>query len=182
MIYITENAFADPSRLKEWHAHYRRNIANLQTVPGFLASQRFEAIVDTRSNYCAVHDIASAEMFESEVYITRGGRQSNGDWQPLMTHWHRNLYEWSGETPEVAPTSYLLLIDEKCEVAERELALPRNADITWLKLVGLDRTKPHRGIAIVDDPTDAIALAKADGRVKIFKPITEKIRQIKAVA
>ncbi|MEW6451091.1 MAG: hypothetical protein AB1490_10600 [Pseudomonadota bacterium] len=182
MIYITENAFADPSRLEEWHAHYRRNIANLQTVPGFLASQRFQAVVDTPSNYCAVHDIASADMFESEVYTMRGGRQSNGDWQPLMIRWHRNLYDWTGETPEVAPDSYLLLIDEKREVAEREIALPRNTRITWLNLVGLDRTKPHRGVAIVDDPAEAIALAKADPRVKIFKPITEKIRQIKAVA
>lgn len=182
MIYITENAFADPSRLDEWHAHYRRNIANLQTVPGFLASQRFESLVETVSNYCAVHDIASANMFESDVYIKRGGRQSNGDWQPLMTQWHRNLYEWSGETPEVALDSYLLLIDEKREVAEREIALPRNANITWLKLVGLDRTRPHRGIGVLSDPAEAIALAKADKRVKIFKPITEKIRQIKAVA
>lgn len=182
MIYITENAFADPSRLQEWHAHYRRNIANLQTVPGFLASQRFESLVDTVSNYCAVHDIASADMFESEIYKTRGGRQSNGDWQPLMTHWHRNLYDWAGETPEVAEGSHLLLVDEKREIAEREIALPRNTDIRWLTLVGLDRTRPHRGLAVIGDPNEAIALAKADPRVKIFKPITEKIRQIKAVA
>ena len=182
MIYITENAFADPSRLEEWHAHYRRNIANLQTVPGFLASQRFESLVETVSNYCAVHDIASAGMFESEVYITRGGRQSNGDWQPLMTHWHRNLYDWAGETPEVQPGSHLLLVDEKREVAEREIALPRDVQMTWLNLVGLDRTKPHRGIAIIGDSAKAIALAKADKRVRVFKPITEKIRQTKAVA
>jgi hypothetical protein len=182
LIYITENAFADPSRLQEWHAHYRRNIANLQTVPGFLASQRFESLVETVSNYCAVHDIAFAGMFESEVYKTRGGRQSNGDWQPLMTHWHRNLYDWVGETPEVAPNSCLLLVDEKREVAEREIALARSANITWLNLVGLDRTRPDRGIAVIDDPKEAIALAKSDKRVKIFKPITEKIRQIKAVA
>ena len=182
MIYITENAFADPSRLQEWHAHYRRNIANLQTVPGFLASQRFVSLVDTVSNYCAVHDIASADMFESEIYKIRGGRQSNGDWQPLMTHWHRNLYDWTGETPEVAEGSHLLLVDEKREIAEREIALPRNTDIRWLTLVGLDRTRPHRGLAVIGDPKEAIALAKTDPRVKIFKPITEKIRQIKAVA
>lgn len=182
MIYITENAFADPSRLQDWHAHYRRNIANLQTVPGFLASQRFESLVETVSNFCAVHDIASAGMFESEIYKARGGRQSNGDWQPLMTNWHRNLYDWTGETPEVSEGSHLLLVDEKREIAEREIALPRNADIRWLTLAGLDRTRPHRGLAVVGDPKEAFALAKADPRVKIFKPITEKIRQIKAVA
>jgi hypothetical protein len=80
LIYITEMAFADPSRLAEWHAHYLRNIANLQTVPGFLASQRFEALADTPSPFSALHEIASADVFESAIYKQRGGRASNGDW------------------------------------------------------------------------------------------------------
>ena len=84
MIYITEMAFADPSRLAEWHAHYLRNIANLQTVPGFLASQRFESLADTPSPFSALHEIASADVFESAIYKQRGGRASNGDWQKDM--------------------------------------------------------------------------------------------------
>ena len=122
MIYITEMAFADPSRLAQWHAHYLRNIANLQTVPGFLASQRFEALADTPSPFSALHEIASADVFESAIYKQRGGRASNGDWQNDMINWHRNLYSGLDATPEVANDAYLLFIDEKREVAEREIA------------------------------------------------------------
>src|SRR4029450_8815418 len=101
-------ACAPPSRLAEWHAHYLRNIANLQTVPGFLASQRFESLADTPSPYSAMHEIASPEVVESAIYKQRGGRASNGAWQPLMTNWHRNLYAGRDATPDVADGSYLL--------------------------------------------------------------------------
>jgi hypothetical protein len=181
LIYITEMGFADPSRLADWHAHYLRNIANLQTVPGFLASQRFESLAETPSPFCALHEIASADMFESPIYKQRGGRASNGDWQKLMINWHRNLYSGLDATPEVADDAYLLFVDEKRELAEREIALPAGVRMHWLTLAGLDRTIPHRGIAVLDDAKQMLAVAKADPRVKIFKPITEKIRQTKAI-
>jgi hypothetical protein len=181
LIYITEMAFADPSRLAEWHAHYLRNIANLQTVPGFLASQRFESLADTPSPFSALHEIASADVFESAIYKQRGGRASNGDWQKDMINWHRNLYSGLDATPEVADDAYLLFIDEKREVAEREIAVPPGVHIHWLTLVGLDRTIPHRGIAVLDDAQGVLATAKVDSRVKVFRPITGKIRQTKAI-
>ena len=178
MIYITEMAFADRSRLAEWHAHYLRNIANLQTVPGFLASQRFEAVAQTLSPFSALHEIASPEVFESAIYKQRGGRGSNGAWQADMIHWHRNLYAGLDATPDVADGSYLLFIDERREVAEREIALPPDVRMHWLNLVGLDRTIPHRGIAVLADADAMLAVAKVDKRVKLFRPITPKIRQI----
>jgi hypothetical protein len=181
LIYITEMAFADPSRLAQWHAHYLRNIANLQTVPGFLASQRFESLADTPSPYAAMHEIASADVFESAIYKQRGGRASNGDWQKDMTNWHRNLYSGLDATPEVADDSYLLFIDEEREVAEREIAVPPGVHIHWLDLAGLDRTIPHRGIAVLGDAEPMVATAKVDRRVKVFRPITKKIRQTKII-
>ena len=179
MIYITEMAFADPSRLAEWHAHYLRNIANLQTVPGFLASQRFESLAATPSPFSALHEIASADVFESAIYRQRGGRASNGAWQKDMINWHRNLYSGLDATPEVADDTYLLFIDEQREIAEREIALPPGVHIHWLTLVGLDRTIPHRGIAVLDDPAAMVTTARVDNRVKVFRPITRKIRQPK---
>lgn len=176
MIYITEMAFADPARLAEWHAFYLRQIANLQTVPGFLASQRFESLAETVSPFTALHEIASADMFESAIYKQRGGRASNGAWQVDMINWHRNLYE-GGATPEVADDAFLLFVDEKREVAEREIALPQGVEIDWLNLVGLDRTIPHRGIAVLQEADTMLKLAKIDKRVKVFRPITKKIRQ-----
>jgi hypothetical protein len=181
LIYITEMAFADPSRLAQWHAHYLRNIENLQTVPGFLASQRFEAVADTPSPFSALHEIASADVFESAIYKQRGGRASNGDWQKDMIRWHRNLYGGLDATPEVANDAYLVFVDAKRDVAEREIAVPAGVRIHWLTLAGLDRTIPHRGIAVLDDARDMLAIAKADARVKVFRPITGKIRQIKAI-
>src|SRR5262245_36725447 len=181
LIYITEMAFADPSRLAQWHAHYLRNIANLHTVPGFLASQRFESLADTPSPYSAMHEIASADVFESAIYKQRGGRASNGEWQKHMINWHRNLYSGLDVTPEVADDAYLLFVDERREVAEREIAMPGGVSIERLTLVGLDRTIPHRGIAVLDDAGKMLTTAKRDPRVKIFRPITRKIRQGKVI-
>jgi hypothetical protein len=53
--------------------------------------------------------------------------------------------------------------------------------IHWLTLVGLDRTIPHRGIAVLDDAQGMLAIARVDSRVKVFRPITSKIRQTKAI-
>ena len=64
---------------------------------------------------------------------------------------------------------------------EREIAVPPGIRVHWLKLVGLDRTIPHRGIAVLADANAMLAIAKVDKRVKVFKPITKKIRQTKAV-
>src|SRR3981189_683738 len=117
-------AFANPSRLAEWHAHYLRNIANLQTVPGFLASQRFGALAETPSPYSAMHEIASADVFESAIYKQRGGRASNGDWQKDMINWHRNLYSGLDAAPEVADDAYLCFIDGTGDGGDREIAVP----------------------------------------------------------
>jgi hypothetical protein len=118
-------------------------------------------------------------VFESAIYKQRGGRASNGAWQKDMINWHRNLYSGLEATPEVADDAFLLFIDEQREIAEREIALPAGVHIHWLTLVGLDRTIPHRGIAVLDDADAMLAAARDDHRVKVFRPITRKIRQSK---
>lgn len=174
MLYITEMDFDDPSRLEEWHAFYLRNIANLQSVPGFLASQRFEAVVDTIGRFTALHEIESAAVFDSGIYRERGGRQSNGHWQRSMVNWHRNLYSGIDRVPEVPDGSLLVYFDVDRPTAERELPLP--AHVYWLTLVGLDRTIEPRGIAITADAATYKRIAEADKRVKVFRPITPQIR------
>jgi hypothetical protein len=168
-------AFEAPARLTEWHEFYLQNIANLQSCPGFMASQRFEAVVDTLAPYTAVHEIESPEVFETSIYRMRGGRQSNGDWQPLMTHWHRNLYTGIDKTPRVPLEHYLVYFDAPRDVAERELPLPAASPVHWLELAGLDRTIAHRGVAILANADEQIAFAKQDQRIKVFKPITDRI-------
>src|SRR4029450_5686454 len=99
-----------------------------------------------------------------------------------MINWHRNLYSGLEATPEVADHAYLLFIDETRAVAERDIALPAGVRLPWLPLAGPDRTIPHRGIAVLDDAGAMLATAKADKRVKVFRPITRKIRQSGIVA
>src|SRR5712691_5948146 len=79
MIYLVEMDFPYPERLQEWHAWYLAHIRILLTVPGFRASQRFEAVVDTPSRYLALHEVASGAPFESEAYRSRGGPASTGE-------------------------------------------------------------------------------------------------------
>src|ERR1041384_7283802 len=78
MIYMVEMDFPHPERLAEWHAWYLAHVRVLQTVPGFRASQRFQAITETPSPYLALHEVASPAVFESPEYRARGGPASTG--------------------------------------------------------------------------------------------------------
>src|SRR6266849_3143891 len=62
---MVEMAFPHPEREAEWHAWYLAHIRVLLTVPGFRASQRFKAIGLTSSPYLALHEVASAALFEA---------------------------------------------------------------------------------------------------------------------
>ena len=84
----------------------------LLTVPGFRASQRFKAIVATPSPYLALHEVASAALFESPTYRARGGPASTGEWRALQTNWHRNLLDGVEESPEVPGEAHLLVLRE----------------------------------------------------------------------
>ena len=100
-IYSVEMHSPHPERLAEWHAWYLAHIRVLLTVPGFRASQRFEAVVGTHLHYLALHEVESAALFDSEAYRSRGGPASTGEWRQLQTNWHRNLLEGLDQTPAV---------------------------------------------------------------------------------
>src|SRR5437773_10763163 len=74
VIYMVEMDFPHPERLREWHDWYLAHIRVLLTVPGFRASQRFQAIVETAAPYLALHEVSGPEMFASAAYRSRGGR------------------------------------------------------------------------------------------------------------
>src|SRR5258707_5993373 len=100
--------FPHPGRLREWHDWYLAHIRVLLSVPGFRASQRFQAIVETASPYLALHEVASAALFDSPAYRARGGPGSVGEWRALPTDLHRNLLDGIEETPDVPPHGHLL--------------------------------------------------------------------------
>ena len=135
MIYMVEMDFPHPERLAEWHAWYLAHIRVLQTVPGFRASQRFQAITPTPSPYLALHEVASPAVFESPEYRARGGPASTGEWRQLQTNWHRNLLDGLDETPDVPADKFLVVLRDA-----RDAGFPVDGPISWLRGVGLDRT------------------------------------------
>jgi hypothetical protein len=181
MIYMVEMDLPYPERLAEWHAWYLAHIRVLLTVPGFRASQRFQAIVETPSPYLALHEVASPAMFESAEYRARGGPASTGEWRALQTNWRRNLLDGLDETPEVPEDKFLVVLrggrDAGLPVDGPSLdASPLDGPISWLRGVGLDGTAGECGIAIVADPAPLAEIARRDDRVCVYRPISEKIR------
>jgi len=171
VIYMVEMDFPHPDREAEWNAWYLAHIRVLLTVPGFRASQRFKAIQATPAPYLALHEVASAALFDSPEYRGRGGPASVGEWRALQTNWHRNLLDGVDATPEVAADEHLLLLREA-----RDIALPGGIAVSWLRAVGLDRSLGECGIAVVRDPVPIAALAERDPRVQLYRPSSQKIR------
>jgi hypothetical protein len=172
MIYMVEMDFPHPERLQEWHAWYLAHIRILLTVPGFRASQRFEAVVDTPSRYLALHEVESAALFESAAYRSRGGPASTGEWRQLQTNWHRNLLDGLDATPEVPADAYLLVLRDAPGIPD----VPGGIAVSWLDGVGLDRTIEQCGLAVLNDPTPVLGLGRRDSRVQVYRPISTKIR------
>jgi len=171
MIYMVEMDFPHAEREAEWHAWYLAHIRVLLTVPGFHASQRFKAVVATPAPYLALHEVASAALFDSEAYRSRGGPASTGEWRLLQSNWHRNLLDGLAETPEVPPEAHVLLLRDA-----RDVALPPGVAVNWLPAVGLDRSIGECGLAVVSDPAPLADLAGRDPRVSLYRPISGKIR------
>ncbi len=171
MIYMVEMDFRHAEREAEWHAWYLAHIRVLLTVPGFRASQRFKAIVATPAPFLALHEVASAALFDSEAYRARGGPASTGEWRALQSNWQRNLLDGVEETPEVPPEAHVLVLQDA-----RDAPLPGGIAVTWLRAVGLDRTIGECGLAVVSDPAPLLGLARRDPRIRLYRPISEKIR------
>ena len=170
MLYMVEMGFPHPERLVEWHEWYLWHIRVLLTVPGFRASQRFAAIVDNPSPYLALHEVSGPELFESAAYRGRGGPNSVGEWHDLQTNWHRNLLDGLDATPDVPADRYVLLLRNV-----RDIEVPAS-NVTWLNCVGLDRTVETCGLAVIDDPAPFEGIARRDDRVRLYRPISAKIR------
>ena len=171
MIYMVEMDFPHPERLAEWHEWYLVHIRVLLTVPGFRASQRFQAITETPSPYLALHEVASPDLFESAEYRARGGPASTGEWRALHTNWRRNLLDGTDETPDVPQDRFLAVLRDA-----RDAGIPVDGPITWLRGIGLDGTAGECGIAIVADPAPLTEIARRDARVQVYRPISAKVR------
>jgi hypothetical protein len=173
MIYMVEMDMKLGDREAEWHDWYLAHIKVLLTVPGFRASQRFKSLLPAPAPYLALHQVDSGAIFDSAEYRARGGPASTGEWRALHLNWRRNLLDGIGETPEVPANAALLRLENA-----RDIALPAGISVAWTKVAGLDRDAIEFGLAVPDDPAALLDLARGDERMRLYSPISEKIREV----
>jgi hypothetical protein len=168
MIYMVEMALLDLPRRAEWDAWYVAHQHRLLSIPGFRASQRFEAIHAAASPFVALHEVDSPEVFTSPAYRARAGPGNTGEWQARMGNWHRNLFSCE-HTPDVGPDTRLVVVEDGAGPA-----LPDGAAVTWMETVGLDRSVRRRGLAGLP-PATADPLAGAPG-LRVLRPLGPRLQ------
>lgn len=173
MIYMVEMDMRLDDREAEWHEWYFAHIKVLLTVPGFRASQRFKSVLPCPAPYLALHQVDSGAIFDSPEYRSRGGPGSTGEWRERHSNWRRNLLEGLDDTPEVPQGAHLLRLENA-----RDVVLPAGIALISTKAVGLDRDAQEFTLAVIDDPAPFLDLAEGDERVRLYRPISEKLREI----
>jgi hypothetical protein len=172
MIYMVEMDMQLDDREAEWHEWYLAHIKVLLTVPGFRASQRFKSVLPCPAPYLALHQVDSGAIFDSPEYRSRGGPGSTGDWRERHSNWRRNLLEGLAETPDVPFDRYLLRLEDV-----RDLTVPTLDPLCWTEVVGLDWSAGEFGFTVIDDPAPFLDVAQRDPRVRVYKPISDKLRE-----
>lgn len=168
MIYMVEMALLDTARRAEWDAWYVGHQHRLLSIPGFRASQRFEAIHGAESPFVALHEVDSPEIFDRPTYRAQAGPGNTGEWQAKMGYWHRNLFDLD-HTPDVPMDARLVVLE-----SDGGSASPAGVPVQWMDAVGLDRSVRRRGLAVMPPPA-ADPLAGMPG-IRVLKPIGPRLR------
>lgn len=168
MIYMVEMALLDDARRAEWDAWYVAHQHRLLSIPGFRASQRFEAIHGAQSPFVALHEVDSPDVFVSPAYRAQAGPSNTGEWQTRMGHWHRNLFDVE-HTPDVPAEARLVVVEDGGAGA-----LPDGAPVTWMAAVGLDLSVRRRGLAVLA-PAAVDRLAGTAG-LRVLRPLGPRLR------
>jgi hypothetical protein len=177
MLYMVECGFADPTREDNWNEWYSGpKLAELLSMPGFIATQRYKALEPCPAPYLAVHSIESPSMFTNPNYKANGGGRF-GDWEPsLMTNWSRRLFGPLREMPDVPADRLLAMTDSRGD------GMP--SDVIWLDGLGWDAVSEYRNALALDASVDKRGIAvvpKSAGSapvagVRLYAPLTEKRR------
>jgi hypothetical protein len=161
MIFMSQSGLLDPAREREWGAWYVEHLRVMVTVPGIDSAQRFTTASPGHSPSLAMYSVTSAGAFTDPYYQRVRGM---GEWLPLIDtrYYRRNLFAGLDAAPGVPDDAMLVVVDR---AAPGELP---GVTLTWLEAVGLDRSTPYRGIAVVRRAT-AEALAGHD--VGVYRPM-----------
>ena len=165
MIFMSQSGLSDPARKAAWAAWYVEHLRIMVTVPGIASAQRFETDSPGRSPSLAMYSIASADVFADPYYQRVRGM---GEWLPLIDrrYYRRNLFAGLEAAPDVGD-GFVLVVDDRA----RPASVPGLA-LTWLEAVGLDRSTPYRGIAVV---ARAAAEALAEHGLGVYRPVTARV-------
>ena len=157
---MSQSGLTDASREKAWAAWYADHLRIMVTVPGITSAQRFTTAPPGQPPSLAMYTVASVAVFDDPYYRSVRGM---GEWQPLIDarHYHRNLFAGLDVAPDVPEDGVLIVVD-----GDRPAEFPGLA-LIWLTAVGLDRSTPYRGVAVVHDAR-ANAFARHD--VAVYRP------------
>jgi hypothetical protein len=168
MIYMVEMALLDTARRTEWDAWYVAHQHRLLSIPGFRASQRFEAIHAAESPFVALHEVEAPDIFTGPIYRARAGPSNTGEWQAKMGNWHRNLFAME-HTPDVPMDAHLVVLEDGAAPA-----LSDGVSVQWMEAVGLDRSVPRRGLVVLS-PATAERLVGTPG-CRVLRPLGPRLR------
>jgi hypothetical protein len=165
MIFISQSGITDVTREAQWDQWYLGHLRLMATVPGISSAQRFKTGTPGFPPSLAIYSVASPAIFDDPYYLSVRGM---GEWLPLIDrrYYRRNLFEGLEYAPLVADDARLLVADR----AQPEGAIG-GIEFTWLKSVGIDRSTPYRGIAVVG----AAQLPSWDATIAVYRPVTPRV-------
>jgi hypothetical protein len=163
MIFMSQSGLTDRSLEAQWDAWYVEHLRIMSTVSGISSAQRFKTGNENWPPSLAMYSISSPAVFSDPYYLKVRGM---GEWLPLIDRrfYQRNLFEGLERAPEVPEGRVLLVTDQ-----EQPQPLFPGVDMIWLKSVGLDRSTPYRGIAVVSSGLGA-ELANVPG-IAVYQPL-----------
>ena len=164
LIFMSQTGITDPARETELDAWYVDHLRIMLTVNGVDSTQRFKTTSAGHSPSLAIYTVAGPHVFQDPYYLSVRGM---GEWMPLIdtNFYRRNFFDGLARAPEVGD-------DERLLVADRSRPEPNLLDVpwAWLECVGIDRSTPFRGIAVV--PRDIAEARSAAADVAVYSPVT----------
>ncbi|HTE14860.1 MAG TPA: hypothetical protein VK642_07260, partial [Burkholderiales bacterium] len=168
-IFHSQSGITDRAREADWAQWYFEHLRIMATVPGVFSAQRFITAHPGHPPSLAMYGVASADVFKGDYYQSVRGM---GDWLPLIDRrWYRrNLFDGLDVALVVNEDQALLVADR--DVPDAALAA---LSFTWLKVAGIDRSTPFRGIAVVNKR----AVPVLPANVAIYTPASKRFVNLK---
>ena len=98
-----------------------------------------------------------------------GGRFQTENWKPLITFWNRDLFD-GANAPDVPMDAILLVLHRSAPEAS-----PPGITFQWLPAIGLDRSTPYRGLAVVSNADAARLPLDTLKGLRTFRPVIPQV-------